>query len=124
MNFYAATLGQLIITEAFVFFIWLRVLIAALKSRDNSVYGRKLLLTSIGLVVTAIAMFGISASRSVEYFFGVRIVVAVTGFYSALVVGSFLFILSAAIENSYKIVLAFFVATGLWTGLYLFMVWA
>lgn len=123
MNFYAATLGELLIVEAFVFYIWLKVLLSAVSVKDNTVTGKKLLLTSVGLVVTSIAIFGIMAARSAEYFFQARVMTAVTAFYAALAIGGFLFMVSAAIEHSFKQIKLFFLATGLWTAFYLYMAW-
>lgn len=123
MNFYAATLGELLIVEAFVFYIWLRVLGAAIQAKDFTGAGRKLFLTSLGLIVTSVAIFGIIGSRAFELYFHTSAIIAVTAFYTALIVGSFLFILAAAIENSYRIVILFFMATAAWTGYYLASTW-
>lgn len=120
---YAATLGELLIVEAFVFCIWLRVLILAIQSKDGTATGKKLLLTSIGLVVTSLAIFGIISSRAYEYFYRVPALAAVTACYVALTIGSFLFLLAAAIENSYKIIILFFMASAAWVSWLVYWTW-
>jgi hypothetical protein len=124
MSFYAATLVELLIVETFVFFIWLKVLMAAVRQRDNSAIGRKLMITSIGLVITSVSVFGVVAARVSEYYMKTNPILAVTGFYMAMAIGGFLFIISAAIENSYKLVIAFFVATAIWTLIYTYLTWS
>lgn len=119
MGFYMATLVELLIVEAFVFFIWLRVLTGAVRERDHSKVGKKLLLTSVGLVITSLAIFGIISVRVAEVYYKIDALFAVNGFYIALAAGSILFIISAAIENSYRIIWLFFGISAAWTAVFL-----
>lgn len=116
MTFYSATLGELLIIEIFVFFIWAQVLLDAVKSNDHSLRAKKLLLTSLALVLSSIAVAGIMSFRLYEltvYF--EPYIWAIVGLYVMLAVSGFLLMVSASIGQSTKTLKLFFVVSGLWT---------
>lgn len=125
MSLYAGTLGQLVIVEVFVFWIWLKVFLETVKRGDNVTIlaHRKLLLTSLGLVFNAIAIIGIM---------GVRIkqlvdeswpfVWSLVAFYVILAIGNFLFIVSASIGSNLKLLKWFIAATMAWTAIVVYSV--
>ena len=116
MNIYAGTLGQLVIVEVFVFFIWFRVLIDALSSKDNSLTAKRLLLTSIGLVFNAAAITGIMIMRIYELLTNNwPFVWGIVAFYILLCAGNILFIVSACLGRNTKLLQAFLAVTGIWT---------
>ena len=118
MNFYIGTLGQLVIVELFVFWIWLKVLFETVKTRDtiSSLAHRKLLLTSLGLVLNAIAIGGIMGVRLQQLAIGFQpFTWAIVTFYVMLGLGNFMFIVSASIGSNLKLLKAFIVVTALWT---------
>ena len=119
MSFHAATIGQLLIVEAFVFFIWLRVLVWAIKNEPPNPKYHKLLATSSGLVLTSLAIVALMVIRAIELFKGVTNDNAIVAAYCILAFGNFLFIVSAAIDNSWKQVRLFLLATAIWTSIYI-----
>lgn len=115
MTFYVSTIGQLLIIEAFVFFIWCKVMFDSMKSGDGSLGHKKVLLTSIGLVISSAAVFGIMAVRLYETEHdGVHVLWAVTLFYVMLAIGNFLLLISAALGTKSRIVYAFLTVSILW----------
>jgi hypothetical protein len=91
MSFYAGVLGEIFIVFIFVFVIWLRVLFEAIIVHDNSLVGRRLLLTSSGLVINAFAVSGIMVTRAYELLIGHwPYVQYVSGFFVMLGVAGFL----------------------------------
>lgn len=124
MNLIVGTIGQLVIVELFVFYIWLKVLLDTTKARDNSLAGRKLLLTSLGLVLNALALTGIMAYRLFELVTGNwPFVLGIVVFYVVLVIGNILFILSASIGGNQRMLKAFLVTTGLWLAYVVYATW-
>jgi hypothetical protein len=116
MNIYAGTLGQLVIVEVFVFFIWVRVLLDAVKAKDNTLAAKRLLLTSIGLVFNAAAITGIMVMRIWELVTNNwPFVWGIVAFYILLAAGNILFIVSACLGRNTKLLQAFLVATFIWT---------
>lgn len=116
MGIYAGTLGELIIVELFVFFIWLRVLVAAVRSKEDTVAQRRFLLTSLGLVFNAAAIAGIMTVRVYQLLvLGNPFSFAILLFYGVLAVGNILFIVAACIGRSATLLKAFVVVTILWT---------
>ena len=116
MNFYAATLVELLIIELFVFGIWFKVLLEAMRTRDGSMSAKKLLLTSIGLVLSSVAVAGIMGFRIYELTIVHRpFVWAIVTFYIMLAIGGFLFMLSATIGESTRLLKSFTVVTAIWT---------
>src|ERR1044071_4161174 len=98
MTFYAGVLGELFVVFFFVFVIWLKVLFEAINSRDNTLAGRKLLLTASGLVINAFAIAGIMATRAYELLSGKwPYVPYVSGFFTMLGIAGFLWIISATL---------------------------
>lgn len=122
MNIYAGTLGQLIIVELFVFFIWLRVLFDAVKAKENSVAQKRLLLTSLGLVFNAAAITGIMAIRVMQLIEDEwPFIWGIIAFYVLLAAGNILFIISACLGRNTGLLKAFVVVTVLWT---IYVLWA
>lgn len=120
MSFYVATLGELLIVEAFVFFIWLKVFFNVASVKPDSLESRKILITSIGLLLTSLAVFGIIVSRVLELVYEHVYIIAITSFYVTLSIGNFMFMIAAAIENSFSQIKLFILITILWSMLYLF----
>ncbi len=121
MNIYAGTLGQLVIVEGFVLYIWFKVLLETMRERDvktptlRTSYN-KLLLTSIGLVLNAAAITGIIGFRIYELLSGNwPFVWGITAFYVTLALGNVMFILSASIGSNMRLIKVFAVVTVLWT---------
>jgi hypothetical protein len=122
MSFYAATLGEIFIVQIFVFIIWLKVLFEAMRSRDNSVSGRKFLLTASGLVINSLAIAAIMAFRFWELITNHwPYVPAISGFFVMLGVAGFLWIIGATIGQSTRLLKAFLVTSALWTALCLWV---
>lgn len=114
-NFIVGVIGELILVEAFVFWIWIKVFIDAVKSRDGSISQKKLLLTSLGLVLNAVAIFGIMSFRlsalltnQWPFLWGI------TAFYVMLSLGNFMFIVSASLGESTKMLKLFLFTTLAW----------
>ena len=121
MDIYAGTLGQLVIVEVFVFFIWFRVLIDAVKAKDNTIAAKRLLLTSIGLVFNAAAITGIMIMRIWELMTNNwPFVWGIVAFYILLAAGNILFIVSACLGRNTKLLQMFLAVTALWTGYVLY----
>lgn len=116
MTFYAATLVELLIIELFVLVIWFRVLLEALASNDGSLSGKKVVLTSIGLVLSSVAVGGIMTFRIYELT-ALRnpFVSIITIFYVTLAISGFLFMLSAAIGTNTKLIRMFASVSVIWT---------
>lgn len=131
MDFLIATIGELVIVELCVLWIWLKVLIDAIRNRDvapmdrkNVVAHRRLLLTSLGLVFNATAITGIMAFRMAEYLsdfwpFVPGIVVC----YILLAIGNIMFIISAALATPHTGVLKTFIMTTLLWTLFCVIAW-
>ena len=119
MSFHAATIGQLLIVEAFVFFIWIRVFIWTLKDEPPNPQHAKLLATSSGLVITSFAVTALMLIRAVELYKEVDNDIAVIATYCLLAFGNFLFIVSASINNNWKQAKLFAIVTLIWTGIYI-----
>ncbi len=120
MNVYAGTLGQLVIVELFVLWIWFQVLLDTM--RDKSVTDRqtrtsynKLFLTSLGLVLNSIAISGIMVVRAIELVAAQTYILPIVAFYVLLAVAAFLLILSASIGTSTRLVKVFVAVTVIWT---------
>lgn len=120
MTFYLGTLVELLIVEAFVFFIWLGVMRDAIGARSASLASKKLVLTSVGLVITSLAIFGIIGVRVAETYYKFNSLYAVNGFYVMLAVGSALFIIAAAIDKSFRMIWLFAATSFMWTAVYLY----
>jgi hypothetical protein len=115
MSFYAAVLGEIFIVFVFVFIIWLKVLVEAIGAKDNTLSGRKLLITSSGLVINAFAVAGIMVTRAYELRIGAwPYVPYVSAFFVMLGIAGFLWIISASLGNSTRLLKAFLVVSGLW----------
>ena len=115
MNFFAATLGQLIIVEIFVLTIWLKVFFATVKQKEDTVEYRRLLMTSLGLVLNAISISGMIAFRLYEYAVGLwPFVPGVVIFYVIMSIGNFMFIVSAVIGTDSKMLKIFLSVSVLW----------
>lgn len=124
MNLYSGTLGQLVIVEAFVFYIWLKVLLDAVKQRDGSLAHKKLLLTSLGLVMNAAAIAGIMAVRIDQLLTNSwPFVWALVPFYVMLAVANFLLIVAASVGSNTRLLKLFFATTAVWTAYILFVSW-
>lgn len=119
MTFYAATLGQLIIVELFVFFIWLRVLFWTIRDERESPRYLKLLTTSIGLVVSSLAVFGIITTRAAELIKQTEYMPSIMIFFIMLAIGNFMFLVSASIGNGWRQVQIFLAVSGVWTAFYI-----
>lgn len=120
---YIGTLGELIIIELFVLWIWIRVLLDTI--RDKKVVSvttqtsyNKLFITSMGLVCNALAIAGIMVIRYLEMSVpNMPTLGALVVFYVLLAIGNFMFILSAAIGSNMKLVKVFIVITICWTAM-------
>lgn len=122
MSVYAATLGELIIIEGFVFWLWLQVLAKSIIARDGTAEAKKVLLTSIGLVLNALAIFGIISWRVYELVTGYwPFVWGVVAFYVMLAIGNVMFILSASLGGNLRLLKCFLLATGVWVCFCAFM---
>ena len=122
MDIYSGTLGQLVIVEVFVFFIWFRVLLDAVKSKGADIPHKRLLLTSLGLVLNAASITGIMTVRIYQLInlhnsFSWSIII----FYAVLATGNILFIVAACIGRSARLLKAFVLVTVLWTA---FVLWS
>jgi len=116
MSFYVGTVGELVIIEAFVFLIWLKVLFSAVSVKDGALAHKKLLLTSIGLVLSSAAVFGIMGVRIYELEHPLTGPLwAVSIFYVLLGSGNFILLVSASLGTNSKIIRAFLAVTVLWT---------
>ncbi len=121
MNFYAGTLGQLLIVELFVLWIWFRVLLETMNERDVTTRElktsyRKLLLTAGGLVLNALAIAGVMMFRISEFLnSNWPFATGVVPFYALLVIGNFMFMLSACLGNNTNLLKIFAVVTAIWT---------
>lgn len=117
MNVYTGTLGQLVIVEFFVLLIWLKVLFDVIRVNDNSVIGRRLLLTSLGLVLNAGAIIGIMSFRIYELIQDKwPFIWGIVAFYMMLACGNILFIVSATLGNNTRYLKAFVITTLAWSG--------
>lgn len=115
MSFYAGVLGEILIVELFVLIIWLKVLFETVAARDNSLAGRKLLLTSSGLVINAFAVVGVMLTRAYELRVGHwPYVPYVSAFFALLGIAGFLWIISASLGNSTRLLKGFLLVSGLW----------
>lgn len=116
MNFYIGTLGQVIIVELFVLAIWLKLLFENIRDRTNTLLHRRLLLTSLGLVINAIAVVGIMSFRTYELILGHwPYVPMVAIFFVLLGAGNFLFIVAACLGRGTNLIKGFVIVTLLWT---------
>lgn len=125
MSVYAGTIGQLVIVEIFVFWIWLKVFFETVKRGENiSVLAhRKLLLTSLGLVLNAIAIIGIMGVRIKQLVDGSwPFIWSLVLFYVILAIGNFLFIASASIGSNLKLLKWFIFTTMAWTAIVIYSV--
>jgi hypothetical protein len=125
MNLYVGTLGELIIVEAFVFTIWVRVLLDAIAIKNASVSARKLLLTSYGLVFNAFAIGGIMLVRAIQLSISGSpnntFIWPITVLYAILAVGNILFIISAAIGQKPQIIKMFILLSLTWCGICVYL---
>ena len=117
MNIFVATVGELVIVELCVLWIWLKVLLDSLKSGSAALDHRRLLLTSIGLVFNSVAITGIMAFRLVEYLAKFwPFVPGIVACYILLATGNIMFIISAAIGSpNARTLKVFILVTTLWT---------
>jgi len=123
MGLFAGTMGQLIIVELFVLIIWIKVFTVSVKSRNPSLSYRRLLLTSIGLVLNAISITAIISFRLYEYVQGlVPFIWGLTVFYAVLALGNFMFIVSASLGTDGKMLKWFLVASAVWSSLVFFLI--
>lgn len=114
--FILGTLGELILVEIFVFYIWLKVLIDAVKNREPGIVHKRLLMTSLGLVLNAVAIGGIIMIRVQQLVSGDwPFIWEVVVFYVILALANFMFILSAALGTNAKILKIFIGTTVIWT---------
>lgn len=117
MNFFIATVGELVIVELCVLWIWLKVLVDAVRNNGVTIAHRKLLLTSMGLVLNAVAITGLMAFRLVEYLTNhLPMITGIIICYTILVLGNILFIVSAAIgSDNMRTLKTFILLTIVWT---------
>ena len=118
MSFLVGTLGELLIIQAFVLFIWLRVLFETIKYKDeeNKKEFRRVLLTSIGLVFNAVSVIGLIGFRLHEYIEGNwPFVAGLSAFYGVQAAGGILFIITASFDNKLTTLRLFTLATAIWT---------
>lgn len=114
--FIIGTLGELILVELFVFYIWIKVLFEAVRKREPSIGHKKLLITSVGLVLNAAAIAGIIGIRIMQLLnHEWPFIWEVTIFYVMLALGGFMFIVSAAIGTNARLLRLFLIATAIWT---------
>jgi hypothetical protein len=115
MTFYASVLGEVFIVFVFVFFIWLNVLLEAIGQHNNTLVGRRLLLTSAGLVINAFAVAGVMITRAYELSVGHWPYVAyVSAFFAMLGVAGFLWIISASLGGSTRMLKFFILTSAAW----------
>lgn len=117
MTLFIATVGELVIVQLCVLWIWLKVLIDAVKYKQDTVSNQRLLFTSIGLVLNAISIIGLMGFRMVEYITGYwPFVPAIVSCYALLALGNIMFIISAAIGSPNARTLKMFIfLTIIWT---------
>ena len=120
MSFHAATIGQLLIVEAFVLIIWLKVFVYTIKNQPPNPQYAKLLTTSSGLVISSLAIFFLMVIRAYELYYQIEYKKLILACYAVLAFGSFLFIVSASIGNSWKQVKLFVLVSFAWTSIYIF----
>jgi hypothetical protein len=117
VNFYAGTLGELVIAELCVLWIWFKVMIDALKSNDGTIINRRLVLISIGLVLNSVAITGVMAFRIHELITGNwPFVWGVVAFYLLMAAAALCLLVAASIGTSARLLKVFVLLTVLWTG--------
>lgn len=115
MNFFLALLGELVIVEICVLAIWLTVLFDAIKYRDATVAHKRLLMTSIGLVLNAVGVGGIIIFRAIEFAKGNwPFVPGLAALYAVVATGGLMFIIAASIGTTGRVLKAFIVSSILW----------
>lgn len=128
MNLYVGTIGELVIIELFVVWIWFQVLLETM--RDRNVFDRpslttynKLFLTSLGLVLNAVAITGIMAIRFLELLDKpIPFLSLILICYIVLAFGNFMFILSSAIRSNMRLLKVFAAVTVIWTAIVFFFI--
>jgi hypothetical protein len=115
MNFFIVTLGELIIIEASVLFIWLRVLFDVVRTKNSDLDHKRMLMTSIGLALNSLAIGGIMVYRVAEYLVGFwPFVPDIVSFYVMLGIGNVMFIIAAGIGGSTRALKSFLALSALW----------
>ena len=115
LDAYSGSLVTLVIVCAFVIAIWLRVLLDVVRSHDTTILGRRLLLTSLGLVLNAVAILGIMAYRIWELIQDRwPFVWGVVAFYVLLAIGNIMFILSASLGTKATLLKWFVITLAIW----------
>jgi len=116
MNFFVATLGEVVIVQVCVLAIWLRVLFGVTKVTNIDIEYKRLVLTSLGLVLNAAAIGGIILSRAYQFTTGNwPFVAGLSVLYGILSASGFLFIVAASLNGKLGILKMFFVLTFTWT---------
>lgn len=115
MTFYAATLVEVLIIELFVFGIWFKVLLDSIAVKEASVSSKKLILTSVGLVISSLAVSGIVAFRIYEALDHEPNLWAITSFYVLIAASGFMFLVSACIGRNNKLIKLFLLISLIWT---------
>lgn len=121
MSFYLATVGELAIIEAFVFFIWYKVMLSAVEGNDGTLSQKKLLMTSVGLVLSSLAVFGIMGLRLYELQYGLTTLWPISVLYVMLATGNFILMISAALGKRTNLLKWFLLFTFVWTAFVLFV---
>lgn len=115
MNLYAGILGELVIVEFFVFLIWLKVLLEVIKDKNGGLPIKRLLLTSLGLLLNAVAIMGIMAYRIYELVIGNwPFVWGIVVFYAVLTASNVLFIVAATLGKNPRLLQWFLLLSFLW----------
>jgi len=122
MTIYIGLVGELILVEIFVFLIWLRVLFDAVVLSEPTVAAKRLLLTSLGLVFNAFSITGIMTIRAFQLSMGTHVfILPISIFYTVLAIGNILFIISASLGESPRLIKAFVLLTILWAAMVCFL---
>lgn len=116
LDLYSGTMGQLVIVQFFVFWIWFKVMLEAIRTNDNSIINKRLVLTSIGLVLNSTAITGVMVFRIHELITGFwPFVWGVTVFYILMAAGGMCLIVAASLGTNARLLKAFVLVSVVWT---------
>lgn len=121
MSIYAAMLGQMLITTAFASIIFFRVLLTILNDSEKTLRHKKLLFLTIGMVTNSLAIFGVMAVRSLEFYYHHTFLGMLLFFYVLITIGTIFEMVSAGIGKSYTQIKLFAAISLVWIGICIFI---
>jgi hypothetical protein len=114
MSVYATMLGAVTLSSTFVFYIWVKVLLSAITSPRKDLPSYQVLITSVGLVIYSLSLLMIMAIRIVGLFKYINLDSYIYLFYIGMVCSDILFLVSAALGDSFKQVKWLLGIIGMW----------